>query len=199
MEKEDKIGFIIFVAMCCAIAATFWLLTYEWVSAPTESVQVEEETEQLNYQFDPCGLDTVICDYERTGQERNSSADSEPFGRNIHQDQQTTGGIKQPSDRIGGAVTVTAYTSYANQTDSSPCIAADGSNICDRYAGGEKICATNDHPMGSQLLVDGYGVCTVADRMNSRYTGTGRVDIYLGYDTAAAFEWGVKKVNINHK
>lgn len=92
--------------------------------------------------------------------------------------------------------TVTAYTSYANQTDSSPCISADGSNICDRYATGVLICATNDYAIGAILSVPGYGDCVVADRMNSRYTGTGRVDIYMGYDTPAALQWGVRQVEI---
>ena len=120
---------------------------------------------------DPCGLETVVCEEEE-----------------VHEPTKVTkGGLPQ-------AVTVTAYTSYANQTDSTPCISADGSNICDRYAEGELICATNDHPLGTTLHVHGYGVCTVADRMNSRYTGTGRVDIYLGYDTPAALQWGVKQV-----
>ena len=91
---------------------------------------------------------------------------------------------------------VTAYTSHVEQTDDMPCLAADGSNICFRYEEGEHICATNDYPFGTRLYVEGYGTCTVADRMNSRYTGTGRVDIYLGYDLEAAFDWGVRSVKI---
>ena len=79
-------------------------------------------------------------------------------------------------------VTVTAYTSMPNQTDSTPCISSDNTNICQRYAQGELICAAGDRnvPLGSKFYVEGYGTCTVADRMNIRYNGTGRVDIYLG-------------------
>ena len=91
-------------------------------------------------------------------------------------------------------VPVTGYTSHAAQTDSTPCIAADGSDICARYARGEKICATNDWPMGSILTVESMGTCTVADRMNRRYTGTGRVDWYFGMDIGAARKHGIKNL-----
>lgn len=95
-------------------------------------------------------------------------------------------------------VTVTAYTSEPRQTDSTPCISSDGSNICDRYAKGELICAAGDRnvPLGSKFYVEGYGTCSVADRMNIRYNGTGRVDIYLGYDTPAAYQWGIRQTKV---
>lgn len=96
----------------------------------------------------------------------------------------------------GAVVTVTAYTSEPRQTDDTPCISADNSDICVKYAEGEKICATNDHAMHSKLYIPGYGICTVRDRMNKRYTGTGRVDIYLGMDTAGAYQWGARRVSV---
>lgn len=103
-----------------------------------------------------------------------------------------------PMAKAGGrVVTVTAYTSEPRQTDDTPCIAADNSDICVKYAEGEKICATNDHPMHAKLHIEGYGECTVRDRMNKRYTGTGRVDIYLGMDTPAAYEWGARRVSVS--
>jgi 3D (Asp-Asp-Asp) domain-containing protein len=98
---------------------------------------------------------------------------------------------------IGRVVTVTAYTSEPRQTDDTPCISADNSDICVKYAAGEKICATNDHPMHAKLHIEGYGECTVRDRMNTRYTGTGRVDIYLGMDTPAARQWGARHVAVS--
>lgn len=91
---------------------------------------------------------------------------------------------------------VTGYTSHVNQTDSTPCIAADGTDICKRYAKGEKICATNDWPMHTKLSIEGLGTCIVADRMNRRYTGTGRIDWYFGMDIEAARKHGVKKLQI---
>ena len=97
----------------------------------------------------------------------------------------------------GRKVTVTAYTSEPRQTDSTPCIAADNSDICVKYASGEKICATNDHPLHAKLYIEGYGECTVRDRMNVRYTGTGRVDLYMGLDTPAAKQWGARNVAVS--
>lgn len=103
--------------------------------------------------------------------------------------------VQTAQNSNGRYVTVTAYTSEERQTDSTPCISSDGTDICKRYAKGELICAAGDRnvPLGSKFHVEGYGVCTVADRMNIRYNGTGRVDIYLGYDTPAAFQWGARK------
>ena len=93
---------------------------------------------------------------------------------------------------------VSAYSSRKRETDDTPCIAADTSNICHRYKKGELICAAGDRniPFGTKINVPGYGTCVVADRMNKRYDGTGRVDIYLGYNTKKAYQWGVKKLQV---
>lgn len=93
--------------------------------------------------------------------------------------------------------TVTAYTSRVEETDATPCIAADGSDICERYAKGERICASNDYKLGTALDIKGLGRCIVSDRMNKRYTGTGRVDYYMGYDLTAARQWGARKTSIS--
>jgi len=92
--------------------------------------------------------------------------------------------------------TVTAYTSELSQTDNFPCISADGSNICKLYAQGELICASNDYPIGTKLTIPDYGTCTVRDRMNQRYTGTGHIDIYYGHDTQRAIKWGARQLTI---
>lgn len=96
----------------------------------------------------------------------------------------------------GRTVTVSAYNSVPEQTDSSPCISADGSNICNRYAKGERICATNDWKLGTRLKIKGLGDCVVADRMNRRYTGTGRIDWYMGMDVQGARQFGLKHLNV---
>lgn len=89
---------------------------------------------------------------------------------------------------------VSAYTSTVAQTDATPCISADGSDICVRYAAGEGICATNAYPMGTVLSVDGLGTCVVADRMNARYRN--RVDWYFGQDTPRAIEFGIQNLYV---
>lgn len=77
---------------------------------------------------------------------------------------------------------VSGYTSEPGQTDSSPCIAADNSNICERKARGELICASWRFPLGSLVHVDGLGTCTVRDRMNRRYENANNLDWYFGKD-----------------
>lgn len=99
-----------------------------------------------------------------------------------------------------------AYTSTRGQTDDAPCIAADGSDICERFENGETLCATNDYPLGTKLFFQPVelegpyenGICVVADRMNKRYKG--HIDFYFGrgdeaYD--AAIKFGRKRYYIN--
>lgn len=92
-------------------------------------------------------------------------------------------------------VTMTAYSSRPEETDSDPCISADNSNICDLIEKGKVVCASNDYPFGTKLilLLRDPVVCEVRDRMNSRYTGKHRIDLYFGKDTAAAKQFGVQK------
>lgn len=72
----------------------------------------------------------------------------------------------------------TAYVAGdPSQTDSTPCISADGSDICLELSMGEKICAANFVPMGTRLYIPGFGICTVKDRMNKRYRN--RVDLAM--------------------
>lgn len=90
---------------------------------------------------------------------------------------------------------LTAYSSTVGQTDDRPCEAADGSDICTRWAKGEGICATNDYPFGTRLFL-GRGVdqeCTVADRMARRFTGKHKIDVYFGNRTKEAWAFGVKR------
>lgn len=87
-----------------------------------------------------------------------------------------------------------AYTSTVGQTDSTPCISASGDNICDLYAQGVKIVASNAFPLGSKIYVEGYGEAVVLDRMNSRYQNT--VDVYFGMDTQRALQWGRRNVTV---
>ena len=117
---------------------------------------------------DPCGLEVVVCD----GEEERPLRPYVP-----------------PAYRI-----VTAYSSDEWQTDASPCIAADGSNICERAEAGETICAANFVPFGTLLILDNQAepdgtdaiVCVVADRMASKHPD--RVDLYFREtDQAIAF------------
>ena len=109
--------------------------------------------------------------------------------------------IKQGEDPAWGKIKeprlldVSAYTSRVQETDSTPCIPADGSNICDRFKKGEKMVAYNCAKLGSKLKI-GDTVYTVVDRLNPRYTASCRIDIYYGYDLKGALKHGVKKLMV---
>jgi 3D (Asp-Asp-Asp) domain-containing protein len=92
---------------------------------------------------------------------------------------------------------VTAYNAGdPSQTDASPCITADGANACEALAQGEKICAANFAPLGSYLEIEGYGICRVADRMNSRFAN--RVDIAMeAHEKDRAVKFGLQHLEVS--
>lgn len=104
--------------------------------------------------------------------------------------------IDEPApDKIVHAV-ITAYTSTPDQTDSTPCITADGTNLCKR--GTEDVLAANWLPFGTKVKIPGlYGdrVFEIHDRMNRRY-GYGRMDIWLNTTKTEAKKFGVKRVAV---
>lgn len=85
---------------------------------------------------------------------------------------------------------VTAYNSVPWQTDSTPCIGAQGTDICAYLEAGSNTCAANFVPLGTVLEVEDLGTCVVRDRMNARYYY--RVDWYMGMDIASAKSFGVQ-------
>ena len=91
---------------------------------------------------------------------------------------------------------VTAYNvGDPSQTDDTPCISANGENICRALAEGEMRCAANFVPLGSRLHVDKVGVCLVTDRMNKRYRN--RVDIAMQKDEhRKALRFGRQKLQV---
>lgn len=79
------------------------------------------------------------------------------------------------------SMTVSGYTSDPKQTDSTPCIASDGSDICERKARNELICAASrEFPLGTKLRIPGLGTCTVADYMPADRVAS--ADWYFGKD-----------------
>ncbi len=91
-------------------------------------------------------------------------------------------------------IAVTAYNSVPGQTDATPCIGAQGTDICALLEAGLDTCAANFVPLGTMLEVEGLGTCEVRDRMNARYHY--RVDWYMGMDIQGAKSWGVKYLDI---
>jgi len=73
---------------------------------------------------------------------------------------------------------ITAYNSEASQCDATPCITANGFNLCKH--GVEDTVAANFLPFGSKIKIpDLYGdkIFIVRDRMHPRYQN--RVDIWM--------------------
>lgn len=93
-----------------------------------------------------------------------------------------------------GKFTIYAYNSVEGQTDASPCISADNKNICERFEKGEKMVATNDFPLGTELFLGDIGRFIVVDRMRADYRKT--IDIFMGYDVAKAKEFGKQKMAV---
>jgi len=122
--------------------------------------------------YDLCGLESVICEGEE----------------NLK--------IVLEQHRF-----VTSYTSSVEETDSTPCIAATGKDICVLFEKGENICAANFVPLGTKLSIrlrdEGRPpfICTVLDRMNKRYKA--EVDLYFGHDKIAARNFGRQKLLVS--
>ena len=107
----------------------------------------------------------------------------------IHNNQQYI--VKSETIRI-----VTAYNAGdPNQTDDTPCISANGENLCEALVKGQKRCAANFVPLNSRLYVDKIGVCLVTDRTNKRYRN--RVDIAMQKsEYHKALQFGRQKLHV---
>ena len=90
---------------------------------------------------------------------------------------------------------VTAYNSVPWQTDATPCIGAQGTDICALYEAGSNTCAANFVPLGTVLEVEGLGTCVVRDRKNARYHYS--VDWYMYMDVQAAVSWGSRYIPVS--
>ena len=117
------------------------------------------------------------------------SADSQVISNGIEEQQDLTEysgeSVPQAVREWDGVAEVSAYSPRVEETDGSPCISADNTNICE-FEG--CAIATNDYPLGSKIELKGFGECVVKDRMNSRYTGKGVIDVFMSsYEEAINF------------
>ncbi len=93
-----------------------------------------------------------------------------------------------------GYYKITAYNSEIGQTDSTPCITANGFNVCEHAT--EDTIAANFLRFGTKVKMPelfGNRVFVVRDRMNERYGD--RIDIWMA-DKADARAFGVKVAQI---
>lgn len=85
-------------------------------------------------------------------------------------------------------ITVTAYSSTVDQTDSTPCITANGFDLCEHNR--EDVIAANFLPFGTKVRIPEYfgdRIFTVQDRMNARYYY--RADVWFK-TREKAIAWG---------
>jgi 3D (Asp-Asp-Asp) domain-containing protein len=90
--------------------------------------------------------------------------------------------------------TMTAYNSEPGQTDDSPCITANGFNVCKH--GEEDTIAANFLKFGTKVMIPelfGDRVFVVRDRMNKKHPN--RVDVWMK-DHSDAMKFGVKVAKI---
>ena len=123
--------------------------------------------------------------------------------------------------------TITAYTSSVEETDNTPCLSASGVDLCKLIKGQEILWIDNlvgsiatttgiatdkiiacpkkydfGTIVGIPKKLDGglsyYDEYICLDRMNSRYDGEERFDIYFGgpENRQKAMEWGVQKLKV---
>lgn len=100
--------------------------------------------------------------------------------------------INYRSRRVVTAV-VTAYNPVPEQTDSTPCLTANGTDICSEK---KNIIAANWLPFGTKVQIPDYfgdKIFEVQDRMNERYSD--RVDVLM-YDLSEAKNFGRRKLRI---
>lgn len=103
---------------------------------------------------DPCGLQSVICEGEEAP-------------------------ARLPTVHVQSAYAyVTGYNTVPEQTDSTPCIAASGANICGRK---DVVACPRSVPLGTKVEISGKTyVCE--DRLAEKYDH--RYDISCDKDTA---------------
>lgn len=99
-------------------------------------------------------------------------------------------------EKYGVNYIVSAYNSVPEQTDKSPCIGANGDNICTLLHRGVRACASNSFPFGTRLSIANVGDCVVLDRTHPRFAG--RIDVYMGGRDSIqdARAWGVRQVKV---
>lgn len=94
-----------------------------------------------------------------------------------------------------GNYAMTAYNSEVAQCDDSPCITANGFNVCEH--GIEDTVAANFLKFGTKIRIPemfGDRIFIVRDRMNSRYTD--RVDIWM-QEKQSAIQFGIRYMKID--
>jgi 3D (Asp-Asp-Asp) domain-containing protein len=146
----------------------------------------------------PGAIDRPDFDTDRTRllKHKRSSSDfaAGKWGQ-LHR-RQSINGVEEKFTLANGLREVTAYNvGDPDQNYGDPCESANGEDICAALDTGSKRCAANFVPFGTLLYIAHYGVCTVTDRMNKRYTD--RVDIAMKKnEKKKALRFGLKRLKV---
>jgi 3D (Asp-Asp-Asp) domain-containing protein len=97
--------------------------------------------------------------------------------------------IVVPAATRAVAATVTAYSSSPDETDDTPFIAANGGTV---HHG--TLACPDTYKFGTKVVIEGT-TYTCEDRMNARYRGQERFDIWKA-SKAEALSYGTKQITI---
>ena len=146
----------------------------------------------------PGAIDNPDFDTDRTRllKHKMSSSEFEAVKRGQLHRSQSINGVEEKFTLANGLREVTAYNvGDPDQNYGDPCESANGEDICAALDTGSKRCAANFVPFGTLLYIAQYGVCTVTDRMNKRYTD--RVDIAMKKnEKKKALRFGLKRLKV---
>ncbi|HPY08680.1 MAG: hypothetical protein ACOX0H_03800 [Patescibacteria group bacterium] len=150
----------------------------------------EEETNLVAQKSNPMANKVIA---NKTNANKTLAKEATPLDNEITETATTSAEVGPKVIRTSTHV-MTAYNSDPRQTDDTPCITANGFNVCEH--GVEDTIAANFLKFGTKVMIPelfGDRVFIVRDRMNKRYPD--RVDIWMiNYDDAKKF--GVKVAEI---
>jgi 3D (Asp-Asp-Asp) domain-containing protein len=177
----------------------FSLLPSQALAIDTDEGLIEEVLAHTEAKTDVFSLKERGIPYrdaENSDSDRDDTIMPTLLGIHITAPHGATQKVRNTSSLSGGARTilVTAYSSTKDQTDASPCITANGFNVCKN--GAENVIAANFLPFGARVQFPEYFGARefiVQDRMNARYSN--RVDIWMKTRVAAK-QFGVKRLKM---
>jgi len=162
---------------------------------------------QFAFFYAPALADEAVQEAHAQGVNQETTITNDSMVKNLNMDKDaariasssavvaTSTPVKVPAKVIKESVhTLTAYNSEAAQTDDTPCVTANGFDVCKHAV--EDTIAANFLPMGTKVKIPelfGERIFTVRDRMNVKHPN--RVDVWMK-SRQSAVNFGVKVAKI---
>lgn len=190
MLKERKISSVVFAFLVLIVSLSTQFVNADSRNQKNKSKNVEITEIEATYQ-------QLALQLTQQSKKRVKASFTSPKGKIVKVAFSPDSEQEIYSNRL--RVTATAYTSHANQTDSSPFTAAWG----DRLRPGMKAIAVSRDLLKvyglkhkQKVRIKGLeGEYVVLDKMNKRWRK--KIDIYMGLNKRKAFQWGRRKVDIH--